>query len=1171
MRTNTHPPSLNILESEFNIYRDGFVEASAGTGKTFSIENLFVRFLIEKPSVPFEKILIVTFTNAATLEIKTRIRQAISRTLEALQQSAENIPNYLHKILNEDEAEKKWLKLKLEQALLLFDQVHIYTIHSFCHHLLKEISDEVFFLKDGEQSDISDKYFENIVEDYFREGFDQNVFLPTQIAICFAKHRKNFFSFKKSLIELLKKDANFPVPKLIKESLSEFTDYMCGLRIKYSFEYISGSILSYANYFKNCCQRSGQLKKDVEGTIENFAELFDEQKNYTLADLDQCLKFGVPFFKLFHKDNLKERVPPKVLGDTFFWNMVTEIKQVLFPFIQPLSSYAHILYAMGYACRERLYERLKAEQKFRFDDLIHSVHSSLENPQFISRAREKYQVVIIDEFQDTDLLQWEIFYTLYHRHAHMYVVGDPKQAIYAFRQADIYTYLNALDLIGSHNALSLDTNYRSSEGFVRGINQLFSSEVVPELMSLPRTGSFLTYYPVKSSSKTHSKPFNDVKKDIHLVWTEHENHEELIFSYFIQEIKTLRKKAHIDYREWAFLVKDRFQAYAFAKACREAHIPFLLQRVNTIYESPFFPAFLDVLRAVIDPSDLNRVAIAVLSPLVGMTSSELTQDRLNALCMQFFSLKQSYEKKGVALLCHELLRTAFYDDGINLSQKLVSRVDGDENFQILLQLIEALTKLENQTHQKLEKLVDLFEKQAELKENAENAALRQDQGADSVQILTIHFSKGLEFPIVVPLGLYKRNQLSEKDQIVFDPQTRNMIPISDESDPLYLKFCEELDAEKMRQFYVALTRAKYRTYLPFIYDPKQVKPGEGSPNELYLAHIEKGGKKLYDRVGRVHPKQLIDVLNTCDDSAISIEEIQQPFTDSVDENSIEGEDVKLIPPKSTKVEVKKTVVSSFSALTKNHFLKEGSFQQEQYPLDLLSQSKTVHTLPSGTDTGILLHELLQKIHFSSIKENVRYLYETVTSELHHSPYNGWEDIISLLLENTLKVSLKGPHEEFQLCELEDSKILKEVEFLLQVTDEKFLDEKEISLIYNQKSFFLKGVIDCVFEHQGKFFIIDWKSNWLGPSVEYYNQESLERAMRQHHYPLQAKIYVYALQKYLNKTVSEDFEEVFGGVFYLFLRGIDTESPSHGVYYFPGSHFIQNFSKESARMGLYQST
>ncbi len=345
---------------------------------------------------------------------------------------------------------------------------------------------------------------------------------------------------------------------------------------------------------------------------------------------------------------------------------------------------------------------------------------------------------------------------------------------------------------------------------------------------------------------------------------------------------------------------------------------------------------------------------------------------------------------------------------------------------------------------------------------------------DAVQVMTLHVSKGLEFDVVFALGLVSRT-LENED-------------------------VEESDAEKLRQLYVAMTRAKRRLYVPLPPPKKEAKLGTHSPMELFCGHLDKEGS-------------LVKTLESFSQKvSLTYEQFQIPF-------------LTPFPPKSNpvpfsappKVFFEPFYLSSFTSLAKP---KDAARKETE-----ISEGYSLHTMPRGAETGILIHKLFEKLLSTSLRDPAK-MEKIVQESLRASPLSLWEKPILEMVHKTLSFPLQAQGEFFSLSGLNPREIQVEMEF-----------------VFSESPHFIKGFIDLVFLHQNKIYFLDWKTNWLGNDDAAYTPDLLKLAMSSSDYELQAALYTEAICRHF-----KGFE--FGGAFYFFLRGI---SP---LFFCPNRTLIQ---------------
>lgn len=889
---------FDILDPATPILGKRFLQASAGTGKTFAIEHLFIRLLLET-DVKLPEILVVTFTRAATRELKMRIRAAMEKRLER----------------------------KIQRALLLFDEAQIFTIHGFCQRILTEMAFEAgtsFALKQWTPQEEKEAF-----DIFLDQTFSSGRYSTSQIEALLRSSRYDF--------DLLRKDVFKASPMALPDFATTHRLFNEVLQTLPAFSVIEEFALATKNY-----------KRVAYPNFEQQAQLLDplvQKKHASEGELDHLLRLGSSFLKYTTASNCKVKGTPQPhlerLHDTLFL----------------------LLENAGYY--KKLQQRLAADfEDYREaqdvispDDLLLRVQEALQNPSFLKQVQKRFRAVIIDEFQDTDPIQWEIFDTLFSQSPleAFYLVGDPKQSIYAFRKADVYTFLEAGKKMGDAAHAFLDTNYRSGQGLVATLNELFAGK---EWMDLPKWNTTLTIPPSRAAKEGEG----------HLLFLIGES-EEAFFSFVVHEITKLQ----MPLEQIAILVKDRFQAKRIQAFLQLWNIPSSQQRKE---ELEMIPLMRDFLQAVLDPHDINAVKKALLGPF----SDGLLRE-------SFFSLHEELLTKGFS---------AFYSPFLGRDETLDA-------------IAERLGKEPDAAQ--LLPLLDLFSKMG-LEE-------RLPSQCHGVQILTIHASKGLEFDTVFAPGLAA--------------QTASR---SEETD--------ELEAEKMRQLYVAMTRAKTRLYVPL------PMPCEGSsPIELFWR--------------KTHPD--LQRFSHLDLSKVELH--LQPWP-AQEEKKYELPRVHVASP---------SFLFSFSALSQ----KKPS-----------SKEIPENILPAGAETGVIVHKIFEQVFTMPLQELV---HQEVIGTL----LEPWEEEVFSLVEKTLALP--------ELQGLEQASKISEVEFL-----------------FPHMGGVMKGFIDLCFERDGKYYIVDWKTNWLPD----YSEESLQTEMENGDYFFQASIYADAMERYLKAKI--------GGALYVFVRG-----------------------------------
>lgn len=998
---------FNCLDPDTKILGHKLLQASAGTGKTFAIEHIFLRLILE--GIPIEEILVVTFTNAATYELKQRIYAVLEKGEKILKHSIED-PKiaYLKPYQKDLEAIEK-----IQEALFSFDLAQIFTIHSFCYRMLSEYSFEAGMVKFHELNTASQ--LEPIVHMYLLYHLDETICLPSQISYVAKK-----IDLQKGLVNQISQEGKeHPFEQLFTDISDLFSEYSLE---NTSYEQFMQELEKVQGNYK----KTGFSKENFPLQMELLSKLSFDPTNRSYLDAFLFTKATIVHFLSI--DNQKQRCKPI---KTVFLVFIEKLKKKIDQILNRQSIMDHLTFHM----KSFVFSQLHAKQSALFDDFLHNMQKALQNPSFCQKVKSKYKGVIIDEFQDTDPVQWDIFSQLFVKNKQVlsfYLVGDPKQSIYAFRKADIYTYLQAAKQM--EEILYLDTNYRSDRSLIDSLNTFFKTD----WMHLPKYGQTLSYHPVKG---VLDLSFQDIHKPLHfMIAKEGPNlEEEVFFPYICSEIQRLYQQGE-KYSHFAVLVKDRYQEQKLVSFFNKVNIP-SIARIQPLKETLGLQVFIEIFEAIKDPKDRSKVIKALANCF---SEEEITSYHHQI----FYQFHHTLSEKGVEKCLSALLFQPF--DQKSLLMRFKEEVVSD-----FLECIDLLLSFLNHqifTHQLLEEFLE------KIQSNSEQRVVTDLK--DAVQVITIHKSKGLEYEIVFCLGLAFSGQSLEISS-------------------------QEILAEKLRQQYVGLTRAKKKVYAPIVQTQKE----RHSPMELFLKSqgVSQENMQSYLEKHAAHfsfthlAPQKITAVNLPKQKPKQV-----PFFASLNQNYRS-----------------KTKVLSFSSITT-------SKQKRTFDIET--------NLPKGIDTGILIHKLLEKALFCT---NLSVSW--VAKHLLGTFLEGFEEIVYTMIDRALSIPL-GP-KSFCLKDVNKKHILCEIEFM-----------------YPNQSQLLKGTIDLIFKQDGLYYLLDWKTNFL-PN---YDQSTIEQAMKDHNYFVQAAIYAQALKGAVEQIENKPFEMCFGGVFYLFLRGIE---PKQGIYHF----------------------
>lgn len=1062
--------SFDCLDRETKVFGPHLLEASAGTGKTFAIEHLVVRFLLENPLLTIDQILVVTFTRAATRELKQRIYQNINKVLNQLEQKEPCSLDYLFPYQKDLEAKKR-----LQEALFCFDQAQIFTIHGFCHKMLSE---NFISSLAGVTNGLSTKKLKKkVVYDFFRSKISSERFHFYQLDLIVKK-----FQGIENLVDRL--IYLFPEKPKLKPTFSDLVNQFSEVIKNDHQEIDEEAIIDNFEKIAPSYKKTGFT--DFDTFYFQIQQIVDVVKNKKAngEDFGTLLQQGLTVFEFLDTDNQKKTAKLGDVSPFFTW-----VKKTIYPLVKEALDSTSIISNLCNDLFPFLEKELEEKNLLTPDQILQKMLIACQKNSFIQKIKNRYQVIIIDEFQDTDPIQWSIFEKLNTDLKAFYLVGDPKQSIYRFRKADLYTYLQAQTQLGNSSIYHLRTNFRSSKELVSSLNALFSKEFASDWLYLPKFKSYLSYLSVEAGSNALN--LKDEKAPLHFFIAEEKGQKsspskelerKKFFPYIANEILTL-KEQNKETLSFAVLVKDRYQAQRLQHFLNSEKIPSIANTSSDIRTTLSFYSLEKMLKAVIFSPDLNFIKQTLIGPFINLDEQEIKtiekKQWFTPVLNIFYSLKQTLFKKGLSPFFSQLLSTDFLGDKITVLERLCQK---DLSFyHDTMQVIELLVTISSQRIYAFDELLTLFPLLQQMELDEASLKRGQVQKDEAVQIITTHMSKGLEYDVVFALGLASSSPL---DSLLTEEEI------------------EEIDAEKLRQLYVALTRGKKRIYIPFVIDSgnQPLVKGRASAIHLFFSRVSKNEidkKTLIEQIEKLQEKGTYTLLE---------EEI---FSLKVKEKKTE--EISLFPAKKIHLEFPHSSVYTFSQLASNSSLEHLQVNKED--------------LPIGAGTGVVLHTLLEKVICQKAKREEKPLFEFIKKEVLKTPLVGFESQIFEMIQRVLFIKMPHSDGSFYIDEIPVENIQTEMEFLYPLVDLK-----------NQNSFF-KGVIDLCFYFKGKYYLIDWKSNYLGNKPFDYEDEQLKKNMIEHQYDLQASIYIEGFRRYIENVEKKSFSTCFGGMFYVYLRGL----------------------------------
>ena len=1151
------------VRQNFDLHRSALtseltlIEASAGTGKTYTISGLVLRLVLEK-QLAIEEILVTTYTELATAELRERIRDLLFQVLTAFQtgQSEDELIQPLLRQYRSDEQAQRRLSIALQS----FDGASIYTIHGFAQRMLRDRAFESGALFDAEliteQSDI----LHEITDDFWRLHFYQAEPIVTTFALKNGLTPEKFF---RHLTELTRNPKLMVIPSSganIETLKDECATIWNRLRLCWSRE--EGQIRAifkqnrWAKYTHGNADKMAVLLAQLGNCLSDPAGVQDQLeclKKFALSHILKSVRAGhrAPQHELF---NLCDRL--LIVEKDLYIGLQAEF--------------------FAWALREM--KRRKVQRNvLSFDDLLMRLDEALdgEGGEALAVAiRERFKAALVDEFQDTDPVQYSIFEKIYGRNRPVYFVGDPKQAIYGFRGADVFTYIAAA--AAAPNQFTLGKNWRSTSELVRAVNTLFQLSARPFILD------GIPFEPVRAAGECDREPLtvNGTKEPALKVWLaieaepiKKEDADGLLSQAVAAEIaRLLNGNAMIGARQvqpWdiAVLVSRNDEARIMQEALGSLNIPSVLYSTTNVFQSPEAIELEYILGAVSEPGNERLIKAALTTDTLGVTGNELDilmldDDAWNARLLQFQKYHQLWVERGFI----QMLRTLLLEQGVR--SRLLSYPSGERRLTNILHLSELLHAMcvENRLGitGTLKRLAEQIQSPDSTRSEQYEQRLEKDEKA--VRIVTVHKSKGLEYEIVFCPFCWGDAEAYSGQGVIFH-QNGNLTLDLEKSEAHQRAQRSELLAEKMRLLYVALTRAKHRCYLIW----GDFKGGRRSaPAYLFGVPNAQDALEELDRHSKTATGARIREeveLSLGGERAIEIADLPnvkaQPYQPGVEAG------LELRPRVFDRVIERTSVITSFTGLIRGHELVPESPDYDTVEISpddeteakVEAPSTGIFAFPRGTRPGTCLHQILQEVDFCDLESMVK----IVNRNLRAFSIHGFDEVICEMIRKTVSVPLETARPDFTLSRITAAARLQEMEFyfpISAVTPAKlarvFTDQGAHlagvipstidRLKFRPMSGFLKGFIDLVFEYQDRFYLVDWKSNWLGPEPDAYASAVIEAEMARRFYNLQLGIYTVALHRFLRaRKPGYDYGQHFGGAYYLFLRGIEPARPEFGVH------------------------
>ena len=1187
------------------------IEASAGTGKTYAIACLYLRLLIEKELTP-EQILVVTFTEAATEELRGRIRERIREALDVFAGLPTDDP-FLQGLSANSNGKGPGRELSmdlLDRAIKSFDTASIFTIHGFCLRALQDNAFESGSLYDTELVTDPSDLFQETVDDFWRINFfgDQAPLLKAALGKGYSPS---------SLADFAKKMVDNPKMKII-PSLGSHGKALVDRECLEAFEEARDKwqksreeIVDILENDKGLSRAAGAYRADLlPGLFEGMDSFMETENPYDLF----------PGFDKFSTSGIIKGKKGKGVAPShpFFDSCETLHMKVGERFLL-------LKWELVEFCRERLPLR-KREANIRFfSDLLNDLYLALNGETGDGLAeclRGKYRAALIDEFQDTDPVQYDIFHKIYaHPETPLFLIGDPKQAIYSFRGADIFAYMEASCRVESDRRFTLTSNWRSTPLLLEAFNTVFDN------MGRPFVYDKIAYHPITSGKadaecaftleggdgaplQVWSLPMDEEGEPLNITRAGEAVQESVAAEIARLLMDGAEGKARIKDRpvvpgDIAVIVRSHRQAGLIQDALRELGIPSVMRSDETIFATAEAREICTLLGALADPGRESKVRAALATSVMGMSGNEIAaladdekawEERLE----RFRDYHRSWLERGFMVMSQTLLAV----EGVR--GRLLRRPDGERRLTNVLHCFEVIHQAAHEGRLSLESLLAWFGEKVAVGEKSEEYQIRLETDEKAVKIVTVHVSKGLEYPIVFCPFMWGGIR-TDNDVVTFHEGFDMVRDFgSDDIDNHRVLAEKEILAESLRLLYVALTRAKYRCYLVAgkVSSRSAKSRPETSPLS-YLFHapgeirtVDDLVSRLVEEVRKFTATEMEEQLRKfAGKGKGSISVVPMPPADNGVSYVPSRDEGKPLAGRTFAAAIDRDWrVASFTSFAKHDPVavelpdRDETSGEGVPPAFAVGseepQGMSIFTFPRGVQAGIFLHWVFEQIDFADAgRDKVRDLVEKGL-ERYGYPAE-WQPHLCAMVAHVLAAPLSSGTGTFSLADLRRGSWTTELEFFFPlrfVTSDLLKDclrewsgrsdSADLVRICSSLSFMpvrgmVRGFMDMVFEHGGRYYLVDWKSNHLGNRPEDYGRENLGRAMEKNLYPLQYLLYTVALNRYLSLRVRDyAYETHFGGVLYVFLRGVSPEKgEDYGIFRdLPPAGLIRDLTAKLVEIG-----
>ena len=1200
----------------FPLHGARLIEASAGTGKTYTIAALYVRLVLGHGGegafgaalMPAE-ILVMTFTRAATRELSDRIRarlvEAAACFRDRRQPHADDhflqglLAQYGEPMLRRDAAHK------LATAAEAMDDCAVFTIDAWCQRMLREHAFDSGCMFDEEMISSEDALRRDALRDYWR----QQVYALDRDQTGMLRGIFNDFSSFEQQLRYLVARAHLITGAPSESALGNLLDShkaQCDTVLgplkaawgKHALDmhgWLMSVLTDKPGAFNGNKVKAALVEKWLE-SLMTWASAPDmiEVPGFDTRTWQKLSRAGIiGCANTAHKEAIAASVPA-------VFDLTAQLQQAVSE-LEPLES--TLLRHAAVHVANRMAELKQKQRQFGFADMLSRLRVALDTGSgeradaLRQRIARQYPVALVDEFQDTSPDQYMILDALYRvseggaEQSALFMIGDPKQAIYSFRGADIHSYLAARTATAGRH-YRLDTNFRSTDALVQAVNQLFNyAESLAGKTGHP-AGAFgfrtdantpLPFEPVQENGRKEVLVTSDGDVTPMTIWVrpehmkseEYKNHfaglcaERIVallndagcgFERRVEEAGFTRLRL----ADIAVLVRDRYEAAAVRRALQKRGVRSVyLSDKDSVFGSGVARDVLRWLQAVASPFDggLGRAAFA--TPTARVALAELAASASDDLAWEarvemLKALKQSWQRHGVL----PMLRKFIHD--LCLPATLLILDGGERQLTDLLHLAELLQAASQKVDGEQSLIRWLADQIAEGSETGDEKIQRLESDAELVQVVTVHKSKGLQYPLVfLPFAVSARTAKASASFYEYTDDDGTRIVAVNGGEEAVAAVNAAIHEEDLRLLYVALTRAEHALWLG-VTSLSKTNVSRSALN--YLIHGEE--KSL--------PATLLDDIRSMAGSHphITVEDVRrEPATDRLQRVNLQ---VPLLTEPDYQGRFERNwTISSYSALSNRlagmrspETPAQDKLLQETGDVIPLVKAAPIgwHGLPRGALPGLFMHAQLEWLAMDGFdaafapdfSEQLLARCQAAGWERHHQQVHDWLLAIVSTPLPALGAALRDlhgaiPEMEYWLPTQQAS--VSALDLLCQelLTQEATPPALAASHLHGM----LHGFQDLVFEHDGRFWVMDYKASWLGQDDAAYTADALYASVAANRYDVQGALYLLALHRLLRSRLGAAYapEQHLGGALFFFLRGVDHPG-THGCFHLqPDAAFL----------------